>query len=79
MAELYSRQQSEPGERRVILLDARSDARFADGHIAGAEHLQLSDVDRELGRANFALQYSVGRPSNILRACTGEQVEKSAR
>jgi acyl-CoA dehydrogenase len=33
-------------------------------------------VDRELGRANFALQYSVGRPSNILRACKGEQVER---
>ena len=33
-------------------------------------------VDRELGRANFALQYSVGRPSNILRACKGGQVER---
>ena len=33
-------------------------------------------VDRELGRANFALQYAVGRPSNILRACKGEQVER---
>ncbi len=33
-------------------------------------------VDRELGRANFALQYAVWRPSNILRACKGEQIER---
>ena len=33
-------------------------------------------VDRELGRASFALQYTVGRPSNILRACKGEQIER---
>ena len=31
------------------------------------------DVATELGRANFALQYLVGRPSNILQACVGEQ------
>ena len=33
-------------------------------------------LDRELGRANMALQYTVGRPSNILQACVGAQREK---
>jgi acyl-CoA dehydrogenase len=42
----------------------------------GLDALSQCLVDRELGRANFALQYSVTRPSNILRACQGEQVER---
>ena len=33
-------------------------------------------VDRELGVTSYALQYIVARPSNILRACTGDQVEE---
>ncbi len=33
-------------------------------------------MERELGRANYALEYLVARPSNILQACRGEQIEK---
>ncbi len=33
-------------------------------------------MERELGRANFALQYLVARPSSILQACQGEQIER---
>ena len=39
----------------------------------GLDCVSLSLVERELGRANFALQYLVGRPSNILQACVGGQ------
>jgi acyl-CoA dehydrogenase len=33
-------------------------------------------VERELGRASYALQMLVERPSNILQACAGEQRER---
>jgi acyl-CoA dehydrogenase len=33
-------------------------------------------VERELGRASYALQWLVARPSNILLACKGEQRER---
>src|SRR5262252_2963953 len=33
-------------------------------------------VERELGRSTYALQMLVGRPSNILQACQGEQRER---
>ena len=42
----------------------------------GLDIVTLTLLERELGRANFALQYLVGRPSNILQACVGEQREK---
>ena len=42
----------------------------------GLDSVSLSLVERELGRANFALQYLVGRPSNILQACVGGQRER---
>lgn len=42
----------------------------------GLDPLSMSLLDRELGRANMALQYTVGRPSNILQACVDEQREK---
>ena len=41
----------------------------------GLDTVSLSLVERELGRAAFALQYLVARPSNILQACRDEQVE----
>ncbi len=41
----------------------------------GLDTVSLSLMERELGRASFALQAFVGRPSNILCACTGDQVE----
>ena len=42
----------------------------------GLDPLTLALVERELGAASYALQYIVARPSNILRACRGEQVER---
>ncbi len=43
---------------------------------AGLDAVTLCMLEKELGRANFALQYTVGRPSNILQGCKGEQVDK---
>ncbi len=42
----------------------------------GLDSLSMCMLDRELGRASYALQYTVGRPSNILQACVGEQRER---
>lgn len=42
----------------------------------GLDIVSQTLVNRELGRASFALQYAVTRPSNILRACKGDQVER---
>ena len=42
----------------------------------GLDAVSMALVERELGRTSFALQYIVHRPSNILRACVGEQVER---
>ncbi|MEE8532637.1 MAG: acyl-CoA dehydrogenase family protein, partial [Alphaproteobacteria bacterium] len=42
----------------------------------GLDAVSVALMERELGRTAFALQYIVHRPSNILRACTGHQVER---
>ena len=42
----------------------------------GLDALGVALMERELGRTSFALQYAVARPSNILRACKGEQIER---
>ncbi len=42
----------------------------------GLDSVSLVLMERELGRVNFALQYLVARPSNILQACQGDQIEK---
>lgn len=42
----------------------------------GLDAVSMCLLDRELGRASMALQYLVGRPSNILQACVGEQRER---
>ena len=42
----------------------------------GLDTVTLCLLDRELGRASMALQYIVGRPSNILLACKDEQRER---
>lgn len=42
----------------------------------GLDAVSLCLLERELGRASFGLQFTVARPSNILQACTGVQVEK---
>lgn len=43
------------------------------GGLAGVD---LTLVERELGRTSYALQSIVARPSNILLACEGDQVEQ---
>ena len=44
---------------------------------AGLDTVTWVLYEKELGRTNYALHYScVGRPSNILMACTGDQRER---
>lgn len=43
---------------------------------ADLDAVSLTLMERELGRTSFALQHFVCRPSNILRACKGDQIEK---
>jgi acyl-CoA dehydrogenase len=42
----------------------------------GLDAVGVVVVERELGRASYALQMLVERPSNILQACVGEQRER---
>ena len=42
----------------------------------GLDAVGMTLVERELGRASYALQWLVARPSNILLACVGEQRER---
>jgi acyl-CoA dehydrogenase len=42
----------------------------------GLDNLGITLMERELGRASYALQMLVARPSNILRGCTGEQIDE---
>lgn len=42
----------------------------------GLDAVSLGLVERELGRASYALQMLVERPSNILQGCRGEQRER---
>ena len=42
----------------------------------GLDAVGLTLAERELGRACYALQMLVARPSNILQACTGGQIEQ---
>ncbi len=46
---------------------------------AGLARLDLALVERELGRGSMALTHFFGRPSGILMACEGEQVERYLR
>ncbi len=41
----------------------------------GLDAVGLTLAERELGRASYALQMLVSRPSNILQACVGDQVD----
>ncbi len=43
---------------------------------AGLSHLDVTLVERELGRGSMALTHFFGRPQNILMACTGDQRER---
>jgi len=42
----------------------------------GLDAVAMALVERELGKASYALQWLVARPSNILRACVGEQRDR---
>jgi len=42
----------------------------------GLDAVSMTLVERELGRASYALQWLVARPSNILQACEGDQRER---
>jgi acyl-CoA dehydrogenase len=42
----------------------------------GLDTFDVTLVDREFGAASYALHYIVARPSNILRACTGDQIDE---
>jgi acyl-CoA dehydrogenase len=42
----------------------------------GLDNLTMALVERELGKTSYGLQYIVARPSNILRACAGDQVDR---
>ena len=42
----------------------------------GLNSFDVTLVDREFGAASYALHYIVARPSNILRACVGEQIQE---
>jgi acyl-CoA dehydrogenase len=42
----------------------------------GLDAVGITLVERELGRASYALQWLVARPSNILQACEGEQRDR---
>jgi acyl-CoA dehydrogenase len=62
-------------QRRAIaagLYAANMPEEFGGG---GLDNLTVALVERALGVASYALQYLVARPSNILRACTGDQVD----
>ncbi|WP_405593058.1 acyl-CoA dehydrogenase family protein [Streptomyces sp. NBC_01092] len=41
----------------------------------GLDPVAFTLAERELGRASYALQMLVSRPSNILQGCTGDQIE----
>jgi len=42
----------------------------------GIDTVGVTLLERELGRASYALQMLVARPSNILNACSGTQIEE---
>ena len=67
--------------RRQIIARAREAGLYAANMPeelggGGLDSVSMCLLDRELGRANMALQYTVGRPSNILQACVAAQREK---
>ena len=42
----------------------------------GLDAVSMTLAERELGKASYALQWLVARPSNILQACQGDQRER---
>jgi acyl-CoA dehydrogenase len=82
----HEREVEDTGEVRPALVAEIKEKALAAGIYAanmpeelgggGLDTLTTTLVERQLGKASFALQYLVARPSNILRACVGEQVER---
>ena len=58
-------------ERSLEIGPVRGQHAGGTGRAAGLDPLSMCLLDRELGRASMALQYTVARPSNILQACVG--------
>jgi len=67
------RQQLIAKARALGLYAANMPEEFGGG---GLDALTLTLMERELGRTNYALGTCAARPSNILRACRGEQIER---
>jgi acyl-CoA dehydrogenase len=82
----YEREVEETGAVRPELADQIKQRSIAAGLYAanmpeelgggGLDNLTIALVERELGKTSYALQYIIARPSNILQACTGEQVDR---
>ncbi|MFN8439322.1 MAG: acyl-CoA dehydrogenase family protein [Caldilineaceae bacterium] len=67
--------------RRQIIQKARRSGLYAanmpEEHGGGGlDAVSLALMERELGRTSMALQHFVNRPSNILQACKGAQIER---
>ena len=67
------KQQIQDAARAQGFYAANMPARLGGG---GLDSLSLTLMDRELGRASYALQNLVARPNNILLACSKIQVEQ---
>ena len=67
------KQQIQNAARAQGFYAANMPARLGGG---GLDSLSLTLMDRELGRASYALQNLVARPNNILLACSKTQVEQ---
>jgi len=82
----FEQEVEETGQVRPELVDQIRNRSIAAGIYAanmpaslgggGLDTLTMSLVDRELGATSYALQYIVARPSNILQACVGAQIEQ---
>lgn len=55
------------------LYAANMPAQYGGGDL---DNVSITLMERELGRTSYALNHFVSRPSNILRACQGDQIEK---
>lgn len=62
--------------RKAIALGLYAANMRADLGGGGLGTFDVTLMERELGRASYALQMLVARPSNILQGCTGSQVEE---
>ncbi|MCI0431305.1 MAG: acyl-CoA/acyl-ACP dehydrogenase [Rhodospirillales bacterium] len=79
--ELVERTDSLPPELAAVIRRKAIEAGFYAANMpeelggGGLDNVSVVLLERELGRTNYALHWTVARPSNILRACQGEQIE----